>query len=254
MKCCLSSWTVQFISCGIDLFYHVVISHGQTEHLGKFPEGSVYVFDAITDADMRVCAERSYPYVNVAQPGNRGMNRDAGLSYVLSSYAVSDDDVVEFFDGDRYPTTYRPEAVQELMDGHDIGCMLYSCDRDTRHGRIYVPLRGATLVDTGTLCNPFYSCGFAMKVGAIRKVMQFNGGSLFEHRFTRWGCEDQYLGLVCERQGIRVALTCETLLNGDVGGDQFTHSDYRESLQQYVDIIREKGIAVRNEPRPSVEL
>lgn len=232
------------------MLYHVVISHRQTEHLGKFPEGSIYVFDSITDGDIFACSKRGCAYVAVPQAGNRGFNRDAGLSYIMEHYTPADDDVVEFFDGDRYPVAYAPDATLSAMRIDGIDCMLYSCNKDSRHARIYVPLKGFSVVDTGTLCNPFYSCGFAMKVGAIRKVMAFNGGGLFEHRFTKWGCEDQYLGLVCDKLGLRVALTCETLLNGSVGGDQFVHPDYRESLQQYVDLIREKGLPVRNEPRP----
>jgi hypothetical protein len=180
--------------------------------------------------------------------GNRGANRNAGLQKVLSTFKPNPDDYVEFFDGDRFPTTYNPDSVLRLMEKYDIHCMLYSCGNDARHTKIYVPLEGATIVDTGTLCNPFYSCGFIMRVSAILDVIAFNNGVFFEQRFTTWGNEDQYLGLVCEHLKHKVALTCETLLNGKVGGDSDSHQDYRESLQTYVDLIREHNFPIRNEP------
>lgn len=233
------------------MIYRVVLSHHQTENIRKFPCGcsTVFVFDDPTQEDIEECISHGCSYVRMPIAGNRGANRNAGLQKVLSTFKPKPDDYVEFFDGDRFPTTYNPDRVLRLMEKHNIQCMLYSCGRDARHERLYVPLEGASVVDTGTLCNPFYSCGFIMCVSAIMDIMAFNNGFLFEPRFTKWGSEDQYLGLVCERLKHKVAITCETLLNGKVGGDSDVHQDYRESLQTYVDLIREHNFPVRNEHR-----
>lgn len=233
------------------MIYRVVISHRQSENIRKFPGdcSTMFVFDAPTGRDIAECTDHGCRYVIMQSAGNRGANRNAGLQKVLDTFHPTDKDYVEFFDGDRYPTTYRPEIVTALMERDNLQCVLYACSSDARLSKVYVPLSGATLVDTGTLCNPFYSCGFIMSVPAIRGLMEFGGGTLFEPRFTRWGSEDQYLGLVCDHLGYRVAMTCETILNGSVGGDSDMHEDYRESLQTYVDLIREHGFAIRNTPR-----
>lgn len=232
------------------MIYRVVLSHHQTENIRKFPSGcsTVFVFDEPTQEDIDECNTHGCSHVCMPVAGNRGANRNAGLKKVLSTFKPKHDDYVEFFDGDRFPTTYNPDSVLRLMEKYDIHCMLYSCGHDARHTKIYVPLEGATIVDTGTLCNPFYSCGFIMRVSAILDVIAFNNGVFFEQRFTTWGNEDQYLGLVCEHLKHKVALTCETLLNGKVGGDSDSHQDYRESLQTYVDLIREHNFPIRNEP------
>ena len=236
------------------MLYRVIISHNQSEHLAKFPicapPTTVAVFDAYTDADAQCCHDLGIMPVIVPQSGNRGANRNAGMEYLLNGALLAPDDIIEFFDGDRFPKQYDVWTVNRLMRGHNLDVLLYSCAPDARMKTTFVPLEGATLVDTGTLCNPFYSCGFAMKFSAIDKVLRFNGGHLFEPRFTKWGCEDQYLGLVCAKLGLRVAITAEILLNGSVGGDSDFHPDYRESLQQYVDLIREKNLEIRNDPRP----
>ena len=233
------------------MLYRVILSHHQTVAIRKFPGGpsTVFVFDSPTEQDISECKAHGCNYVTMPSAGNRGANRNAGVKYILDTFNPSFSDIIEFFDGDRYPTTYNMDAVQSLMDTHGIQCVLYSCWQDARHRKLYVPLSGATIVDTGTLCNPFYSCGFAMRVSAILEVMAFNNGYLFEPRFTRWGNEDQYLGLVCDHLHHKVALTCEVLLNGTVGGDSDLHEDYRESLQTYVDLIREHNFPIRNEPR-----
>ena len=232
------------------MIYRVVLSHHQTENIRKFPSGcsTVFVFDDPIQEDIDECNAHGCSHVCMPVAGNRGANRNAGLQKVLSTFKPKPDDYVEFFDGDRFPTTYNPDSVLRLMEKYDIHCMLYSCGNDARHTKIYVPLEGATIVDTGTLCNPFYSCGFIMRVSAILDVIAFNNGVFFEQRFTTWGNEDQYLGLVCEHLKHKVAITCETLLNGTVGGDSDSHQDYRESLQTYVDLIREHNFPIRNEP------
>ena len=232
------------------MFYHVVISHNQTEYIRKFPSGSVFVFDAPTPEDIRECELHRFPYVIVPMTGNRGANRNAGLSYVLNTYKPDLNDIVELFDGDRFPIQYRPEKVQALMDSHGIQVMLYTCKADHRLQKICVNSEGATITDTGTLCNPFYSCGFAIRVSAIHAVEAFNDGFLFEPRFTLWGCEDQFLGLVCDNLHLDAALTCETQLNGSVGGDSDEHENYRESLQQYINMIVSRRLPIRNEQRP----
>ena len=233
------------------MIYRVVLSHNQTENIRKFPGGcfTILVFDSPTHEDIAECEAHGCSYVIMPVAGNRGANRNAGLQKVLNAFKPNYDDYIEFFDGDRYPTIYNPEKVLRLMGEHNIQCMLYSCGQDARHEKIYVPTEGATIVDTGTLCNPFYSCGFIMQVSAILGIMAFNNGFLFEPRFTRWGSEDQYLGLVCEHLKHRVAITRETLLNGKVGGDCDFHQDYRESIQTYVDLIKEHNLPIRNESR-----
>lgn len=233
------------------MLYRVVISHNQTESIRKFPGGpsTVFVFDSPTEKDITECIAHGCNYVLMPYAGNRGANRNAGVQKILSTFDPRFNDIIEFFDGDRYPTTYNSDAIESLIDSRGIQCVLYSCEHDARHQKVYVPLSGATIVDTGTLCNPFYSCGFAMRVSAILEVMAFNNGSLFEPRFTRWGSEDQYLGLVCDYLHYKVAITCEVLLNGAVGGDADQHEDYRESLQTYIDLIREHNFPIRNEPR-----
>lgn len=233
------------------MLYRVILSHNQTENIRKFPhdQQTVFVFDAPTADDIKECEAIGCRYVVMPSAGHRGMNRNTGLQYILDTFSPSYDDYVEFFDGDRYPTEYNIDRVLDLMRGNHIDCMLYSCEHDSRHHKIFVPLSGATLVDTGILCNPFYSCGFCMRVGAIQDVIAYNNGFLFEPRFTRWGSEDQFLGLECDYLHLRVAITVETLLNGSVGGDADQHSDYREALQTYVDVIREHNLPIRNVPR-----
>lgn len=232
------------------MLYHVVISHNQTEHIQKFPQGSVFVFDAPTHEDIKECERLGYPYVVVPQTGNRGANRNAGLSYVLNTYKPNYDDVIEFFDGDRFPVQYHPDEILSLMDKHGIKVVLYTCTSDARLQRVCVNPTGATIIDTGTLCNPFYSCGFAIRVSAVYEIEAFNGGFLFEPRFTLWGCEDQILGLVCDYLHLDVAITGETLLNGSVGGDSDEHENYRMSLQQYVNMILSRKLPIRTEQRP----
>ena len=233
------------------MLYRVILSHNQTENIRKFPhdDHTVFVFDAPTAEDIKECEALGCHYVLMPSAGHMGMNRNTGLQFILREFSPDYNDYVEFFDGDRYPTEYNPEKVLNLMRTYSIDCMLYSCEHDARHQKVFVPLSGATVVDTGTLCNPFYSCGFCMRVGAIQDVMAYNHGFLFEPRFNKWGSEDQYLGLVCDYLRQKVAITCETLLNGKVGGDSDQHQDYRESLQTYIDLIREHNFPIRNEPR-----
>lgn len=232
------------------MHYRVIISHKQHEYIRKFPylRNTSIVFDAPNQEDIAVCNELGYHPVFVESCGNRGHNRNAGLTHILDTYDLQDEDIIEFFDGDRFPVTeYSTEQVYNLLAQNDADCLLYTCHHfDARLEKHYVPLEGSALIDTGTLCNPFYSCGFSMSVSAIRKVMQFNHGFFFEPRFTKWGCEDQFMGLVCSNLGLRVAITCEIGLNGNVGGDSHMHTDYRESLQTYVDLIREHNLPIRN--------
>lgn len=46
--------------------------------------------------------------------------------------------------------------------------------------------------------------------------------------------------LPVERHGLR-----EVVVSGIVGGDSGMHFDYRESLQQYVDLMRENQLVFR---------
>lgn len=230
--------------------YRVIISHGQSNYLYDFPysEYTVVVLDAPTQEDYEACTKLGYIPVVATASGNRGHNRNCGLFKLLDLYTLSDDDTIEFFDGDRFPIDINAWNRRDIiMNNASLDCLLYVCNEsDARLRKLYVPLEGATIVDTGTLCNPFYSCGFAMKAKAIRKIMSFCNGTLFEQRFTSWGCEDQFLGLICSHLDIKVGITCEISLNGRVGGDSDTHADYRDSLQVYIDLIREYGLPIRN--------
>lgn len=163
--------------------------------------------------------------------GNRSANRNAGLAYVERVFHPSDADVIEFFDGDRVPVRYTPNFPANA----DV--VLYVCEQDKR----LLKLKPG-YVQTNTLCNPFYSCGFAMKYGAIGRIEEFNGGCLFNEDFRGWGCEDQYLGLQCAKLGLSVYLSDQVCLAGRVGGDELSHDNYGAVLQQYVDITRANGL------------
>lgn len=224
----------------------VIISHGQTNYLPSFytscVQNTVVVLDAPTDEDTYLCKIHGYNTVLMPKMGNRSANRNAGLSYIMDQYP--DTDIVEFLDGDRVPESYSPMHTQELLRG-TADCVLYTCVKDTRKSKYIVGAALDTVVDTGTMCNPFYSCGFAMTTQAIRRVQEFNQGMLFDERFTEWGCEDQLLGLICSHLGLTVVLTTTTTIAGDVGGDAHRHDTYRVALQKYVDAIRELGLTVR---------
>ena len=233
------------------MVYNVVISHHQTENINKFPKNSVIVFDDVTENDIKECESNNIPYVLSKEKGNRSINRNTGLYYILNNYDIKDNDIIQFFDGDRYPVDYNIENVINLMETHKVDVMLYSCQYDKRHTKIFVPLEGAVIIDTGTLCNPFYSCGFAITVNAIRKIMEFNNNSFFETSFIYWGGEDQYMGLICDKIELKVGLTCEILLNGNVGGDQEEHPDYKKSMQNYINLIRKYNLPIRNSTKES---
>ena len=233
------------------MIYRIVLSHRQTEYLNKFPENSIFVFDEPTEEDILYCKEHNIKYVISPEKGNRSLNRNTGLSFILSNYKVNDNDIIEFFDGDRYPTTYNYENILSLIENNNLDIMLYTCSYDTRLKKIFVPLEGATVIDTGTMCNPFYSCGFAIKVSAIKKVFEINNNLLFDQSFIYWGGEDQYLGLLCDKLNLKVAITTEVTLNGNVGGDDVNHNNYRETLQNYVNLIIKNNIPIRNKARES---
>ena len=102
------------------MIYHIVLSHKQTEYINKFPENSVFVFDDPSEEDIIYCKRNNITYVISSEKGNRSINRNTGISFILSNYKVSDNDIIEFFDGDRYPTTYNFEKVLELIEDFDI--------------------------------------------------------------------------------------------------------------------------------------
>lgn len=233
------------------MIHRIIISHRQTECLAKFPyaPNTIVVFDDPTELDLKECTRLGYSYTISTQSGNRGTNRNTGLYSILKSSSLPDGDLVEFLDGDRFPISYNESRIWDLVTNHGIDCILYTCNEaDARLRRISIPEGHTSIVDTGVMCNPFYSCGFIMKVSTIHKIMNFNDGNFFEPRFKGWGCEDQYMGLVCHKLGLKVALTREILLNGRVGGDANDHIDYKDSLQTYVNLIVEKGIEPRHEP------
>lgn len=239
------------------MVYRIVLSHNQTEYLYKFKDTqrTYVVLDAMSMEDSYTCGTLGYGVVPVATMGNRSLNRNRGLMRVLHDLSPKDTDIVEFLDGDRYPMEYSPSRIEELMDKHDLGCLLYTCSvDDTRISKLGINPCTTSLVDTGTLCNPFYSCGFAMRVRDVLSIMSYNKGHLFEPKLSSWGCEDQYLGILCSHLGVRVAITREILVNGAVGGDQHMHPSYRDSLQTYIDLIQNNGIPIRNEYQAPVIL
>lgn len=225
--------------------FRVIISHNQSKYISLFPKNSLFVFDDIKSEDIKEC--RGNKFITVESKGNRGYNRNAGLNYILKIFNPKDSDVIEFFDGDRFTIKYNEEYVKRIIHENDLGVLLYSCENDERHKRINFDL--FKIVDTGTICNPFYSCGFAITVGAIKRIFEINGNELFDTSFNKWGCEDQYLGILCDKLGIKVAITKEIILNGNVGGDSGLHNNYRESLQHYVNKILALGMELRMIPK-----
>jgi hypothetical protein len=211
----------------------------------------VFVLDAPTEDDLDICKNNGLLYTVVGSAGNRGKNRNTGLQYIVQHFNLSDDDIIEFFDGDRYIVRSNENALTVLFDQEHVDGVLYTCDNDARLTKYNVPMNGAMVLDTGTLCNPFYSCGFGIKYGAIKKIIEYNDGEFFVEIFNKWGCEDQFMGLVCDQLDLNIAITTEIQLNGNVGGDQHAHDDYKESLQHYVDLMLFRHIPFRNEAKPS---
>lgn len=211
------------------MIYRVIISHNQTEQITKFANffndmsHTVFVFDSPTDSDIEIAERLKLQYTMPNINGNRPLNRNTGLAYLMSKYTLVDSDVVEFFDGDRVPVRY----CYNCLDDWDV--LLFMCEKDARADH-YEP----GLVDNWMLCNPFYSCGFAIKYGAISRVCLKTGGCLFDEDFTGWGCEDQFLGLLCNSLGMKILLYDGVILNGSVGGDAVNHDGYRDSLQTYI--------------------
>lgn len=229
--------------------YRIIISHNQTEELRCFPSDAptFVVLDAHTVADLEMCEMLHYNPVIVKVQGGRGQNRNAGLERLVSMVDLCTSDIIEFFDGDRFPIApYSTSLVESLMHRNNLDVLLYTCNNDKRVQSLNLEKGSTYMVDTGSLCNPFYSCGFAMTASAIGKVKAFNGGHLFEPLFTGWGCEDQYLGILCSHLGLSVGITTEFVLNGAVGGTENLHPDYRASLQTYIDLVQAGGFAIRN--------
>jgi len=219
--------------------FAVIISHKQSDYIGKFVDTlsielsrMVFVFDAMDESDIATVNKHSVSFVTVPTAGNRAANRNAGLKFLETKYELADGDVVEFYDGDRIPVS--------VMDwnadwSHDVD--LFTCEIDKRLEKLAIGP-----VSTGTLCNPFYSCGFSMKVSAIRKVEMVNNGNLFDDSFAGWGCEDQFLGLQCAKLNLSVRLSDRVVLAGAVGGDEISHRNYKDSLQHYVNRAISAGL------------
>lgn len=236
------------------MIYTVIISHHQSEWICRFPfHGStVVVLDDPTDADFESCDKAGYDSICMYVQGNRGKNRNAGIDYILETYRPSSTDVIQCFDGDRIPIKYNEQYIMNAMSAHSIGILLFTCEHDQRLKKINLAVDSTAIIDTGVICNPFYSCGFAATVDSIKRIKACNCDSLFNPRFKEWGCEDQFTGLLCYQCGIRVGLTNKIQLRGSVGGDENTHECYRDSLQEYIDAIREFNIPIRTVADPMV--
>ena len=76
----------------------------------------------------------------------------------------------------------------------------------------------------------------------IKEIYRVNSGKLFDESFTGWGCEDQFLGVMCGSLGAKVCLCDTVVLSGKVGGDELSHPDYLGSLQHYINRLRECNI------------
>lgn len=227
------------------MIYRVVISHHQAAYLESFRKlfSFVAVFDEMDTFDCVAVRKFGLQDIEtVPVSGNRSVNRNAGYLKLSSVAPLALDDIVEFYDGDRVPTLYDPVYVEQTMREHNLGALLYMCPNDTRQSLTGNDFK---IVDTGTLINPFYACGFAMTVAAIEHVRAFNNGPLFRPEFTGWGCEDQYLGITCAHLNIRVGLTPKIQLSGAVGGDSDFHAHYRETLQEYINLIRANHLAIK---------
>lgn len=234
------------------MIYRIIISHNQSQYIHKFKEKSLFVFDAITNNDIYECECYNQFYIKSNQIGNRSINRNTGVRYLLNNFNLLDTDIIEFYDGDRFPIKYNIEKVQELIKNNNLSVVLYICENDSRN-ELYDNLQNNTLlVDTGILNNPFYSCGFAITVKAIKSIIEINSNMLFNEDFTHWGVEDQYIGLLCHKLGLNVALTSEVILNGKVGGDCNDHDDYIQSLNQYIQKILKNNIELRLKRNNSV--
>lgn len=227
-------------------FHRVVLSHHQSLYLSRFKDlfPFVPVFDDITEQDYsRMFHLGIEDYVISSETGNRALNRNEGYRHISERNNLSDGDIVEFFDGDRVPVRYDETRILNIMHSTGSSVVLYMCEIDSREA--LVQNNDYSVVDTGTVMNPFYSCGFAIQVSAIEAVRSFNGGDLFCTDFNDWGCEDQYTGLVCSKLGIPVALDTGTRLSGAVGDDTDYHEAYRNSMQAYLDKARNSGITLR---------
>lgn len=229
------------------MIYRIVISHHQAPYLERFSKSFqfVAVFDNMDSSDKDAVENLGIQdIVAVPQKGNRSLNRNLGYTLLSSVSPLGMDDIVEFYDGDRVPQTYDPEYVERTIRENNLGVLLYTCEKDTRKSR-YLQGESFRIVDTGSIVNPFYSCGFAIKVSALERIREFNGGDFFRTEFTGWGCEDQYTGLVCHHLNIPVGLTDRICLLGDVGGDSDWHLSYRESLQEYINMALANNLDIQ---------
>lgn len=217
--------------------YRVVISHHQSQFIPLFRPATptVFVFDDIAPED--TAAVGATPYITAPCIGNRSLNRNLGLAYWCSHASLSDDDIVEFFDGDRYPVQYAPP--EEEMHKCGCGALLYLCEGDARTCLLEKEPRPR---GTGWFSNVFYSCGFAMRYSAICQVRGFNHGPFFREEFKGWGAEDQYMGLVLHRLGICTALSHQVRLNGSVGTDVWDHPEYRDTMRTYFRLAYMNGL------------
>ena len=216
--------------------YSVVISHHQSAYIPRFVRvlnnNVVFVFDDMQQEDVEQVCLAGARYVCNPVVGNRTMNRNLGLSELERITTLSNDDWIEFFDGDRVPIVYN---IGENLS--DFNVFLYICESDKRLEKLK-----PGPVNVNILCNPFYSCGFRIKYGLIKEIYRVNRGKLFDESFTGWGCEDQFLGVMCGSLGAKVCLCDTVVLSGKVGGDEISHPDYLGSLQHYIDRLRECNI------------
>lgn len=212
----------------------VIISHHQAEYLSRFSfPDAAFVFDDPAPEDFRGAG--SHPFIVMEKAGSRSANRNAGLKYWLS-LASDKNGIIEFFDGDRFPVQYEEPLAE--MDKAQADILLYPCEKDIR---LVYARPGDVLYMKGP-GNPFFSCGFAIRMPAIHKIMEFNKGEFFSTAFSGWGGEDQYMGTVAAHLGLKCVLSANTVLNGSVGGDEGEHPDYMQAMTTYMQLVLKNGM------------
>lgn len=175
----------------------VIIGHNEAksieamiESLKQYPFKLIWVLDRCTDDSFNILSKYGEFIVltdNKLQGRQTSYSRNLGLSY-----ADKDEDVL-FLDGDRFLVSGDLNTL--VNSNFDIELLYLKNDiRNTESYKEY-----------GKIINGFYSCGVFFKREVINKILNFQGGKLFNEDIQNyWGIEDTYLGDVCYHLG----LTC----------------------------------------------